>query len=152
MNKKIVCASALLVAFATAGCSGEAQPPAGEAIDASTPKAASTPLGAPAPAATSTDVTLADVEFAYRCRGLLSSASASSRVLPAGETPAELSQISMRHITWWTGEASRRDNALGISKDQRRALLAGSTRVKPTRESLEEALPAIRECLTQVPQ
>ncbi|WP_326523358.1 hypothetical protein [Sphingomonas sp.] len=102
-------------------------------------------------AAPSGRVGLEEVEFAYRCRGLLSAASASERILPAGEAPAELARIDMRAIAWWTGEASRRGAAAGIDRDQRAKILGETTRVLPSREKLGEALPAIRECLALIP-
>lgn len=139
---------AMAAGLLLAGCSGE-DPSMNAADNATTPpnSAASSPAASSAAAS----VSLADVEFAYRCRGLLSAASASSRILPAGEAPPELARVTMKAVAWWTGEAARRDDAAGIGADRRAELMSGTTRVFVSRARLEESLPAIRDCLAQMP-
>ncbi|MBY8825161.1 hypothetical protein [Sphingomonas colocasiae] len=136
---------AIAAGLLLAGCSG-GDPSTNAADNGATP-----PNAAAHSSAATAGVGPADVEFAYRCRGLLSAASASSRILPAGETPPELARITMKAVAWWTGEAARRDDAAGIGADKRAELISGTTRVFVSRARLEEALPVIRDCLAQMP-
>lgn len=94
----------------------------------------------------------ADVEFAYRCRGVLSAAWAAKTALPPAEVPGDVRRIDLKVTSWWTGEAARREAAAGWTRAQRETALSGATRVLATRVALEEALPTIRQCLEQTPQ
>ena len=152
MRKSLHLSTTLFATLMLAGCSGggaaDSSGPSGDASGTAESRAGAAAQHSSGRAA---PVALADVEFAYRCRGVLAAASASARILPAGEAPPELAQIDMKAIAWWTGEASRRDDAAGISKEQRAQFLSGTVRVLATREKIEEALPTIRECLAQMP-
>lgn len=141
---------AMAAGLLLAGCSG-GDPSMNAADNGTTTPNSAAPSPAAPSATAAVSVSLADVEFAYRCRGLLSAASASSRILPAGEAPPELARITMKAVAWWTGEAARRDDAAGIGADRRAELMSGTTRVFVSRARLEESLPAIRDCLSQMP-
>ena len=145
MSRQSTCVSVLAFAAALlAGCSGEPAAPAQRDADVAGDTGAAAPSAVP--------VTFEEVKFAYRCQGVLSAAWAASRALPAGEVPLELAQINLKVTAWWAGEVSRRDDAAGISEEQRAELVSGATRVFISREKLEEALPTTRECLAQMPK
>lgn len=90
--------------------------------------------------------TRAQVEEAWRCRGLISAAAAAKKVLPAGEVPGELSEIDTAMTAYWNNRAGRLE-APDMSEADVDALVVSSTRMLATREALERELPNIRACI-----
>ena len=110
------------------------------------------------PAAPSTDASLgeggsetiaatrAQVEEAWKCRGLMTAAAAAKDVLPASELPEEVSGITAAMPAYWTDRAGRL-KAPDMSVAEVDTLVVSSTRMLATREALERELPNIRACI-----
>lgn len=90
--------------------------------------------------------TRAQVEEAWKCRGLISAAAAAKEVLPAGEVPGELSEMDTAMTVYWNNRAGRL-KAPDMSEADVDALVMSSTRMLATREALERELPNIRACI-----
>jgi hypothetical protein len=90
--------------------------------------------------------TRAQVEEAWKCRGLISAAAAATKVLPAGEVPGELSDIDGSMTVYWNDRVGRL-KAPDMSEADVDALVVSSTRMLATREALERELPNIRACV-----
>ncbi len=131
---------ALVAALMLAGCSGEPSAPAEDAPNAEV--ASPDPEPAEAPKIIATREMLAQ---AYSCRGLVSAAWASVQVMPEGERPAALSDMSVADSSVWNNRIGALD-ASAIPEEEVNAMLAQGTRVLATRDALERELPAIAEC------
>jgi hypothetical protein len=90
--------------------------------------------------------TRAQVEEAWKCRGLISAAAAAKKVLPAGEVPGALSDIDGSMIFYWEDRAGRL-KAPDMTEADVDALVVSSTRALVTREALERELPNITACI-----
>jgi hypothetical protein len=132
----------LLVGVSACGETGQS-----EAVDAATMaepagnSSASTEAGGETIAATR-----AQVEEAWKCRGLISAAAAAKQVLPAGEVPDALSAIDDAMTLYWTDRAARL-KAPDMTEADVDALVVSSTRNLVTREALERELPNISACI-----
>ena len=90
--------------------------------------------------------TRAQVEEAWKCRGLISAAAGAKQVLPASEVPAALSEVDTAMTLYWTDRAARL-KAPDMSEADVDALVVSSTRNLVTREALERELPTITACI-----
>lgn len=90
--------------------------------------------------------TRAQVEEAWKCRGLISAAAAAKKVLPAGEVPGELAEIDAAMTVYWDDRVGRL-KAPDMSEADVDALVVSSTRALVTREALEREMPNIRACI-----
>ncbi|PLK23325.1 hypothetical protein C0V72_10205 [Porphyrobacter sp. TH134] len=116
--------------------------------------------GAPDPAGTSTagsvtaaaltsettPATRAEVEEAWKCRGLVSAAAAAQKIMPAGDVPAKIMEITPAIVGYWDDRAGRL-KAPDMADADVDALVVSSTRVLATREALERELPVISACI-----
>ena len=89
--------------------------------------------------------TRAEVEQAWKCRGLMSAAFAARTVIK-DDLPDALSGISSDTAMYWTDRAARL-RAPGMTEQELDMLTASSVRVLATPQAIENALPDIRECL-----
>lgn len=90
--------------------------------------------------------TRAQVEEAWKCRGLIAAAAGAKQVLPAGEVPAALSEVDTAMTLYWTDRAARL-KAPDMTEADVDALVVSSTRNLVTREALERELPNISACI-----
>lgn len=90
--------------------------------------------------------TRAQVEEAWKCRGLISAAAAAKKVLPEGEVPAALAEIDTAMTLYWNDRVGRL-KAPDMSEADVDALVVSSTRNLVTREALERELPNISACI-----
>lgn len=90
--------------------------------------------------------TRAQVEEAWKCRGLISAAAAAKEVLPAGEVPAALLEIDTAMTVYWNDRVGRL-KAPDMSEADVDALVVSSTRSLVTREALEREMPNISACI-----
>lgn len=102
---------------------------------------------AEAPVASETiPATRAEVEAAWKCRGLVSAASAAKTILPEGDVPARIMAITQPMVIYWDDRVGRL-KAPDMTDADVDALIVSSTRALVTREALERELPAISACL-----
>ena len=90
--------------------------------------------------------TRAQVEEAWKCRGLMTAAAAAKDVLPASEVPEDVAGITPAMPAYWTDRAGRL-KAPDMSEADVDTLIVSSTRMLATREALERELPNIRACI-----
>jgi hypothetical protein len=90
--------------------------------------------------------TRAQVEEAWKCRGLITAAAAATKVLPASEVPGALSDIDGSMTFYWEDRAGRL-KAPDMTEADVDALVVSSTRALVTREALERELPNITACI-----
>lgn len=126
------------------------------ACDGSAPKDGDTTSQTPAGAAPSLStpatseavpkrVTRAQAEQAYRCRGLLSAAWASHKMLPADDLPDEIRGLTMAEVNYWTKELG--SIAPGVLTAQEEAeLMSSTTRILATAQALERERTGIKAC------
>lgn len=91
-----------------------------------------------------------EVEFAFKCHGIISAATAGRTILPEGERPEALNRLTMGTGTKWMAEAFSRADAAGLSQAEQNDLMSSTTRVLATREALEAAVPDIAACLAEI--
>lgn len=89
--------------------------------------------------------TAAEVEQAWKCRGLLSAANAAKTTLKT-DLPPELEEISLETVTYWTMRAGQLKSA-DMTEEQENEAIANGTRVLATQEAIAANLPDIRACL-----
>lgn len=92
-----------------------------------------------------------EVEFAFKCHGLISAAAGARTVLPEAERPQAISRLTMSMGTKWMAEAFSRADAAGLSKAEQNDLMSSTMRVMATRQALEAAIPEIEACLAETP-
>lgn len=90
--------------------------------------------------------TRAQVEEAWKCRGLMTAAAAAKDVMSASEVPEEVSGITASMTAYWNDRAGRL-KAADMSEAEVDTLVVSSTRMLATREALERELPNIRACI-----
>ncbi|WP_301751415.1 hypothetical protein [uncultured Erythrobacter sp.] len=90
--------------------------------------------------------TRAEVEEAWKCRGLIAAAAAAKKVLLAGELPAALAEIDTAMTVYWDDRVGRL-KAPDMSEADVDALVVNSTRNLVTRDALERELPNISACI-----
>lgn len=91
-----------------------------------------------------------EVEFAFKCHGIISAATAGRTILPEAERPDALNRLTMGTGTKWMAEAFSRADAVGLSQAEQNDLMSSTTRVLATREALEAVLPDIEACLAEI--
>lgn len=128
---------------ACGGGDGAATDGAATQID---PKAASTDISSGAGSGETIAATRAQVEEAWKCRGLMTAAAAAKDVLPASEVPEDVAGITPAMPAYWTDRAGRL-KAPDMSEADVDTLIVSSTRMLATREALERELPNIRACI-----
>lgn len=126
--------TAALAASLVSACGGEAPSASSDAA----PEA--TPASAPVIAATR-----AQVEQAWKCRGVMSAAFAARTAIRDG-LPDEVAGISSDTAMYWTNRAASL-RAPDMSEAELDALTASSVRVLATPQAVDSALPDIRDCL-----
>jgi hypothetical protein len=89
--------------------------------------------------------TRAEVEQAWKCRGVMGAAFAARTVIKDG-LPAEVPGITSDTAMYWTDRAARL-RAPDMTEAELDGLTASSVRVLATAQAIENALPEIRECL-----
>ena len=90
-------------------------------------------------------VTRAQAEQAYRCRGLLSAAWASQKMIPADQLPDEVKGLTMAEVNYWTKELG--SIAPGVLTAQEEAeLMSSTTRVLATAQALDKERTGIKAC------
>lgn len=110
------------------------------------PAAASTDVSSGAGGGETIAATRAQVEEAWKCRGLMTAAAAAKDVLPASEVPEDVAGITPAMPAYWTDRAGRL-KAPDMSEADVDTLIVSSTRMLATREALERELPNIRACI-----
>lgn len=133
----------MILLFGVSACGGADQ---SETTGAAT---VTEPAGASIPASGGDETiaaTRAQVEEAWKCRGLISAAAAAKKVLPAGEVPAALSEIDTAMTFYWNDRVGRL-KAPDMSEADVDALVVSSTRSLVTSEALERELPNISACI-----
>lgn len=108
--------------------------------------------GAPSPTATqaaatsaaSVTASRAEVEQAWRCRGLISAAFAAKTILK-DDMPADLADIDAGDASFWTNRAGTL-RAPDMTEAELDTLTAQSVRVLASRAAIERAMPDIRAC------
>ena len=128
---------------ACGGGDGAATDGAATQID---PAAASTDISSGAGGGETIAATRAQVEEAWKCRGLMTAAAAAKDVLPASEVPEDVAGITPAMPAYWTDRAGRL-KAPDMSEAYVDTLIVSSTRMLATREALERELPNIRACI-----
>lgn len=128
---------------ACGGGDGAATDGAATQID---PAAASTDISSGAGGGETIAATRAQVEEAWKCRGLMTAAAAAKDVLPASEVPEDVAGITPAMPAYWTDRAGRL-KAPDMSEADVDTLIVSSTRMLATREALERELPNIRACI-----
>lgn len=138
----------LLSLLALAACSADRpaadlSAPAAEAVtEVATP-------GADTPTETKT-WSREEVEFAFKCHGVITAATAGRTILPEAERPDALNRLTMGTGTKWMAEAFSRADAAGLSQAEQNDLMSSTTRVLATREALEAVIPDIEACLAEI--
>jgi hypothetical protein len=89
--------------------------------------------------------TRAEVEQAWKCRGVLQAAFAARTVIK-DDLPEEIAGITSDTVSYWSNRAARM-RAPDMSEAELDSLTASSVRVLVTAQAIENALPEIRECL-----
>lgn len=112
---------------------------------AAAPEAAAVAPAAGESAAPRIAASRAEVEQAWKCRGLMSAAFAARTVL-ADDMPGELEQLDSGNAMYWTERASQLETS-EMTGDELDLLVATSTRVLATRQAVDAALPEIVACL-----
>jgi hypothetical protein len=140
---------ALMIALAgLAACGGEADSGSKDALAAGA-EAASGVQGIAATAAEAGEApitaTRAEVEQAWKCRGVMGAAFAARTVIK-DDLPEEVARITSDTAMYWTDRAARM-RAPDMAEAELDGLTASSVRVLATSQAIENALPEIRECL-----
>ncbi|MBX3595895.1 MAG: hypothetical protein KF783_15585 [Sphingomonas sp.] len=130
------------MAAVLAGCGGSKAPDGNKRDDAPSPTAKTATA---TPAAATVTASRAEVEQAWRCRGLISAAFAARTILKA-EMPAELADVRLGAVNFWIERAGTL-RAPGMTEEELDALTAKSARILMTREAIDKAAPDIRACL-----
>lgn len=132
---------ALMMALASlAACGGEAD----SAAEAGAGVAAIATAAAAKGEAPIT-ATRAEVERAWKCRGVMGAAFAARTIIKDG-LPAEVAGITSDNAMYWSDRAARM-RAPDMTEAELDSLTASSVRVLATAQAIENALPEIRECL-----
>ena len=132
--------SGLAVALALGGCGSEKTPtgaPEQSVSSETAPSVEAEPAKIPA--------TVAQVEEAWKCRGLMAAAHAAKPILKE-DMPPELNDISADTAMFWTNRAAQLEAPDMTDEQENQAIVTG-TRVLATRQAVEENLPDIRACL-----
>lgn len=140
--------TSLISLLALAACSADtpaAEPP--EPVDEPVTEAAVPDADAPSE---TKSWSREEVEFAFKCHGIISAATAGRTILPEAERPDALNRLTMGTGTKWMAEAFSRADAAGLSQAEQNDLMSSTTRVLATREALEAVLPDIEACLAEI--